>query len=156
MTLTPPSPPDLDALAKEYLSLKDAVLSAKLAYAEAQNQMELKAESLKDLVSKFGGAHAEKSKILHGTRYEMVCTFPQELKQDAAAIEVFRGALKAADQSRLLNKVFDKTIRWTLNPKASEIIRGTKLSSKLQALWATCIVVESGTPRLQVREKQTA
>lgn len=149
----PLNPTQFDKAAQEYLAIKEQVFNAKLALRELEQQLETKGELIKIEVENFGGAHRDKSKISHGLKYEAVVTFAQEIRQDAAAIEVFRAALKTADQSRLLNKLFDKSIRWTLNPQASEIIRGTKLSSKLQALWANCIVLKDRNPSLQVREK---
>jgi hypothetical protein len=148
-----PSPAELDQVAKQYLDLKDKVMTAKLAYAELQQEMELKGESLKDTVAKFGSAHAEKSKLMHGLAYEVVVTFGQTVSIDAVAVDRFRHELVMNKKTRLLKKLFEQTVRWTLNPQASEIVRGEKLSDKLRSLFAKCQVMKERTPSLSVREK---
>lgn len=153
MTTSSPSPEQIDQHAKEYLALKDKLLQAKLAYSEIQQQMECTESILKNWGATFGSAHAEKSKLLHGLGYEVMVTFGQSVSIDASAVETFRDALAKADQPRLLKKLFDKTIRWTLHPQASEIVRGEKLSDKLRSLFAKCQVVKERSPSLQVREK---
>jgi len=156
MTSSIPTPAEIDQAAKEFLALRDNYLQAKLAATEAQQQMELKSELLKDLVEKHGGPHAEKSKIVHGVNYECVVTFGQMVSVDAVAVENFRAALKEAKQTRLLKKIFDVVERVTLKPGASQIVRGEKLSAKLLNLFAKCEVIKAKTPSLQVRLKEAA
>jgi hypothetical protein len=151
-----PNPQEIDKLSKEYLELKDKLFTAQLAAGEISQQVTLKGELLKQMVSDFGSAHAEKSKLLHGLKYEAMATFGQTVSIDAAAVETFRDALRQAKQVRLLGKLFEKTIRWSLNPEASKIVRGSTLSKKLVDLFAKCEVVKSRTPTLQVREKEKA
>ena len=153
MTPSPPTPAEVEVLAKEYLDLKDKFLQAKLAATEIELQMRAKGEVLKDLVAKFGSQHAEKSRLLYGLKCEVMVTTGQSVSIDAAAVETFREALVKADQPRLLKKLFEKTIRWTLHPQASELVRGEKLSDKLRSLFAKCEVVKAKTPSLNVREK---
>lgn len=151
-----PSPEEIDFAAKEYVGLRAKYLEAKKFSVELENQAELKGEILRDLVAQFGGAHAEKSKILHGAELEIMCTYSQYSSVDAAAVENFRDALRKSKQARLLSKIFEKTIRWTLKSEASEIMRGSKLTTKLQALWGKCILLKDRNPSLVVREKQRA
>jgi hypothetical protein len=151
---TAPSPAEVDELAEKYNSLKDDLLQATLAMAEAQKPFEQIQNDLRELVAKYGSAHAEKSKILHGVKDEIMATFGVTTSVDAASIEVFRLALVKAKQARLLGKIFTKTIRWTLNPMAALIIRESgKLSKSLLALYSQCEVVKPKTPTLTVREK---
>ena len=158
-TLAPsPAPPELfaeqiDTLAKQYLAVKDKAMQAKLEVRACEREMEAKGELLRKAVEEFGGAHAEKSKIVHGLKYEAVVTFGQSVSIDAAAVENFQLALVKEDKPRLLKKLFDKTIRWTLNPQASEFVRGEKLSDRLRSLFAKCQVVKERTPTLTVRMK---
>lgn len=156
MNATPPSLAGIDQQAKDYLDLKRQVLDAKLALTHLQQKMDAKGEILKEIVAKFGSAHAEKSKLFHGLAYEVMVTFGQSVSIDAAAVENFRLALVAEDQPRLLHRIFEKTIRWTLSPQASEMVRGEKLSTKLKALFAKCQVVKEKTPNMTVREKAIA
>jgi hypothetical protein len=156
MSQSAPNPAEIDKLSKEYLELKEKLFTAQLAATDISQQMTLKAELLRDMVSKFGSAKGEKSKLLHGLEYEVMATFGQTVSIDAAAVETFRDALKQAKQARLLGKLFEKTIRWTLNPEASKIVRSSTLSKKLSDLFAKCEVVKPITPKLQVRLKEKA
>ena len=149
-----PAPEAIDRQLRTYRELLERYKAAKSLAVELENQVEIHAEIIKDLVTKYGSSHAEKSKLLHGLQYEAMCTYSQYASIDAAAVETFREALRKSDQSRLLSKVFEKTIRWTLKSEASEIVRGSKLTTKLQALWAKCIVLKDRNPSLQVREKE--
>jgi len=156
MTTPAPNPQEIDKLSKEYLELQEKQLTARLALGEISQQMTLIGETLRDMVSKHGSAHAEKSKLLHGLEYEVMATFGQTVVIDGAAVETFRDALKQAKQVRLLGKLFEKTIRWTLNPEASKLVRSSTMSKKLSDLFAKCEVVKPITPRLQVRPKEKA
>jgi hypothetical protein len=156
MTVAAATPAQVDKYAKEYLDLKDQVLQAKFALTELQQQLELKAEIVKSYVESYGSAHAEKSKIVHGLKYEAVMTFGQSVSIDAAAVETFRDELRKSKQVRLLGKLFEKRISFALNPEASKIVRGSTLSDKLRSLFAKCEVIKPRTPTLQVREKEKA
>jgi hypothetical protein len=81
-----PNPQEIDKLSKEYLELKDKLFTAQLAAGEISQQVTLKGELLKQMVSDFGSAHAEKSKLLHGLKYEAMATFGQTVSIDAAAV----------------------------------------------------------------------
>jgi hypothetical protein len=151
-----PTPVEVDQLSKEYLELKDKLFTAQLTVTEISEKMVSKAEALREMTSQFGSAHSEKSKLLHGLGYEVMVSFGQTVTIDAAAVETFRDALRKAKQVRMIGKLFEKTIRWSLHPKASEIIRGSTLSDKLRSLFAKCEVVKATTPKLQVRPKEKA
>jgi len=156
--MTQPSltPAEIDQHAKEYLKLEEECLKAQKTLIEAKNNLELKEEFLKGVVAQFGGPHAQKAKILYGAEMELMCKYSQYSNIDSAAVETFRDALRKSKQARLLSKVFEKTIRWTLKSEASDIVRGSKLTTKLQALWAKCIVLKDRNPSLTVRPKEKA
>jgi hypothetical protein len=94
--------------------------------------------------------------LLHGITSEMMVTFGSSVSIDAAAVERFRHALLESNQSRLLKKIFQKDIRWTMSPEAATIIKGEKLSNGLLAIFSQCEVVKQKAPSLTVREKSTA
>lgn len=151
--MSAPTPAEVDAKAKEYLTLKDALDRAtEDAKLRTVPLVELK-EELVELVSSFGSAHAEKSRLLHGISFEMLATFGSQVSIDAAAVERFRLALLESNQSRLLKKIFTMDIRWTMAPQAATIIKGEKLSDALLAIFSQCEVVKPKAPSLVVREK---
>jgi hypothetical protein len=84
---------------------------------------------------------------------EVMVTYGQTVSVDEAAVETFRLALQKDGKARLLKTIFEKTIRWTMQPQASEIIRGSKLSDRLRGLWAKCQIVTARTPSVTVRAK---
>lgn len=148
-----PTPAQVDQLAKEHLALKEKWLDAKLHASKLQELLEINQELLRKEVTEHGSAHAEKSKLLHGIGYEIMASYGVTTSTDAAAVERFREALVEAKQTRLLKKVFQQTIRWTLEPMAAVVIKGEKLSKSLLALYSQCEVVKAKTPTLTVREK---
>jgi hypothetical protein len=107
-------------------------------------------EDLIYLVDEHGSAH-EKSKLLHGMSYEIMATFGMSSSIDAAAAECFANALRVAKQTRLLNRIFDQQIRYTLTPDASSIVRSVALPKALLSLFAQCEVTKPRTPTLTVR-----
>jgi len=155
--LVPFSPAEVDALAQEYKDLEKKIADIHL---KANDDMRLPGARLDELrelflesVSRFGSAHAEKSKIIHGIGFEIMATFGSSSSIDNAAVEIFRIALTRAKLTRLLKKVFEKTIRWSLARNAAEVIRSTQLLPKLHLLFSQCIVVKDRTPTLIVRPK---
>lgn len=106
------------------------------------------------LVRRFGGSHAQKSKILHGIVWEMVATFSQYTVQDAAAVERFRQELVKAKKTQLMKKLFQCDVRWTMRSGAAEIIRGEKLPPRLLAMLALCSDTQDKKPSLDVRQKK--
>jgi hypothetical protein len=152
-TAVAPSAVRVDKLAAEYLGLKKTAEEKAQAAAEAQKPLQDKAQELRELVREHGSAHAEKSKLLHGVSHEIMCSFGQSVTIDAAAVENFRLALVEAKQAGLLKRIFEKTIRWTLSPEASRIVRGISLTPKLARLFSACQVVKDNTPKLIVRPK---
>jgi hypothetical protein len=149
--MSAPTPAEVDQKAEQYFVLRaaldDATAQAKLRTIPL---VQLKSE-LVEIVSAYGSCHVEKSKILHGVSAEMVATFGQSVTIDAAAVERFRAGLIESSQTRLLKRVFEQTIRWTLRPEASAIVRGDKLSKALQGLYAEVEVIKPLAPSLTVR-----
>ena len=110
----PPSAVEIDRLAVQFLDLEKKVDQAYKIAVELDEPYERLKEQLIDVVEEFGSMHAEKSKLLHGTRYEIMATFGMSTSIDAAAAERFAIALRDAKQTRLLNRIFDQQIRYTL------------------------------------------
>lgn len=152
-----PTPAEVDEKAKEYLHLKFEITRILQKAADDTNAKTVRMAELREemtkLVTAHGSAHAEKSKLLHGIEYEIMGTFGSSVSIDAAAVERFRLELVKEQQSRLLRKMFDKTVRWTLSPIAATIIKGEKLGKTLLALYSQCEVVTPKSPSLTVREK---
>lgn len=158
----PPTPAEVEEHAKEYDEYTSRIEEIAI---DAENKIEplrKRAEELKawfvENVQEFGSAHAEKSKLLHGIEMEAMVTIGQSASIDAAAVETFRLALKKAEKSSVINRIFDRTVRWILLPGASAFIRENqaKLGSKLVALYAQCTVTKDKAPQLTVRPKQKA
>lgn len=152
-----PNPAQVDAKAKEYLDLKDEVAKILKKAADDTNiktvRMAELREEMTELVTAHGSAHAEKSKLLHGIEYEIMGTFGSSVSIDAAAVERFRLELVKEKKSRLLKKMFDKTVRWTLSPIAATVVKGEKLGKSLLALYSQCEVVTARTPTIVPRLK---
>jgi hypothetical protein len=153
----PPSPAEVEALAEEMVQLKAKVAEITLdatakATTHIQRLEELKATAT-DWIRRFGSAHAEKSKLLHGVLYEIMGTFGMSTSIDAAAVEAFRLALVRAGQAKLLRSIFDKSVRFDLKPGYAEIIKGVKLKPRLLALYARCSVSTPKTPVITPRLK---
>lgn len=146
-----PTSAEVEQKAAEYYALKDALAKAMQASAEAQIPLDRLKGELIEMVSAFGSAHAEKSKILHGLSNEIMVTSGQSVLIDAAAVERFRLQLSEDGQARLCKKIFQQTIRWSLAPNSGEIIKGSKLSKSLLALYSQCEVIKSRAPSLIVR-----
>jgi septal ring factor EnvC (AmiA/AmiB activator) len=153
--VTVPTQPDVDKLAEEYQSLEKEFDRAEGELKAAAKKLDEKADELIRLVTSFGSAHAEKSKLLHGIRFEIMSTYGISTSVDGAAVERFRLELVKAKQARLLKKIFEKTVRWNLSPVASVIIQAEKkLSNKLLALYSQCTVTKPKKPSLIVRPKK--
>jgi hypothetical protein len=155
------TPCQVEELASEYRSLELKIYGiVKKALDDAaphRKRLDEVWEVLLAQVRQFGSAHAEKSKLLHGLTLEVMATFGSSSSIDGAAVETFRLALVKAKQSRLLKRIFEKTIRWTLAPQASTLLRAEhdagKLPNKLFMLFARCSVPKDLTPKLVVRPK---
>jgi hypothetical protein len=149
-----PSPAEIDLKAITYKDLEKKLQEARDAVPIAAKPVaDLKVELI-DLVREFGGAHAEKSKILHGIAWELMATFGQSMQQDAAAIDRLREALKKAKKARLLKKLFQQDIRWTFKAASVEVVKREKLSPTLMRRLLLCFVPTDRTPTLDVREKK--
>lgn len=152
----PDTPARIDELAAEYDGLKSKLAAiGEKALAEAlplQARLDQLKEYFLEQVRAHGSAHAEKSKLLHGARWQVMATFSQSIAMDAAAVEKFRLALVEERRTRLMKQIFTETVRYTLAPEASAIIRGLELPKKLNALFAACTVVKDRAPTLKVEE----
>ena len=159
-TKTAPTAVEVDALALKWEELQAKVLQAEVEYREALKtvtpQIAPMKEDLVGLVREFGSAHAEKSKRLNGVQWFLQATFGTSHTLDGAAVERFRLALVRAKQTRLLKRIFSKTIRWDLSPESDAIIRGSDLAKPLLALYSQCDVPKAKTPVLKVEKKEAA
>jgi hypothetical protein len=157
-----PSCGEVEQVALEYQTLErriEAIVKkAEEELAPLQAQLTEHRNWFIEKVREFGSAHAEKSKILHGIGMEAMVTFGQSSSIDAAAVEAFRLALVKADRRVLLQRIFERTVRWTLLPDASAFIRehGDRLGAKLLGLYSRCQVTKERTPQLTVRAKEKA
>jgi hypothetical protein len=149
-----PTPAEIDLKAVEYNELQEKLFKARGEAIAALAPVATLKDELIDLVRDFGGAHAEKSKLLHGIAWEMMATFGQSMTQDAAAIDRLRIALKKAKKARLLKKLFKQDIRWTFQAASAEIVKREKLSPTLMQKLLLCFVPTDRTPTLDVREKK--
>jgi len=148
---TPPTAVDIDRLAVQFLELEQKADEAYKIATELDEPHEKMKEELICLVEEFGSAKAEKSQLLHGLHYEMMATFGSITSLDAAAVERFAQALRIAKQTKLLSRIFEQTIRYTLRPDAGTIIRAVALPKAQLALFAQCQVSKTRTPILKVR-----
>lgn len=156
-----PNAEKVDAHACEYKRLEKILGEAKIAYDAVKKaegmQLDKLHDALIDLVRAFGGKHAEKSKILHGIDWELMATFGQSYGIDASAVERLRLALKAANQTRLLKKLFTEEKSWHLAPNASEVLKAEgKLPDDLAVMALACFTFTPRTPQLDVRPKKRA
>lgn len=151
----PPRPPEVDELAREMVELKGKISSIQeKALADTlplvKRAGELREQALAWL-KEFGSAHAEKSKLLHGALYEILGTFSSTSSIDNAAVECFRLALVKAKQARLVNRIFEKTVRWSLRSDFAATIKTAKLPAKLLALYSQCQVTKEKAPVITPR-----
>jgi hypothetical protein len=150
----PPTPEEVEKLALEYNKLKDELLEAILASKVAGDDLTPVKTKCIELVRKFGTAHAKKSKLLHGIKWEMMATFGSSTSPDAAAIENLRQHLLTVKKTRLLKLMFEMTPRWTLKETARVEILKPGIDDEIRALFALCEVPSDSTPKLEVREKE--
>lgn len=149
----PPTAAEIEKLAKEYANRKAKVLEAMLAQREAVGNLDPLHEKCTELVKQFGSAHATKSKLLHGFNWEIMGTFGASTSTDAAAVDRLRTKLEETKQTRLLKRLFDKTIRWTLKPTARTEILRPDVDDEVRGLFAVCEVTKDRAPSLEVRPK---
>jgi hypothetical protein len=161
MPAVAPTPAEVEELAVKYHDLETQLVAiaakAKDDMTPLAAERDLLWEKLVAQTRQFGSAHAEKSKLLYGLKFEVMATFGSTNAIDAAAVEEFRLALVKAKQARLLKRVFEKSTRWTLLATAGtflleEFAHG-KIPAKLFALFARCSVPKDLTPKLVVRPK---
>ena len=156
-----PSAEEVDAHAIEYKRLEKILDGAKVAFAKIKKKEGADLDKLHlcliELVRAFGGKHAEKSKIVHGIDWELMATFGESHGIDATAVERLRVALKAANKTRLLKKLFTEEKSWRLAPNAAEILKAEgKLPDDLAMAALACFTFTPSTPRLEVRPKKKA
>lgn len=151
--MTPPSPIEVDQLAKEYKQLKDRLFEAKLAQTEIQQKLDLKAKHLLELVRLEGSGHRDKSYLLYGVEWEIMGTFGQQLMTDSLAVEQFRAAAKKELKPKQFSQMFEELVTYRLLSTASDFVRNSKLSRKLGDLFARCQMIKDKTPTLTVRPR---
>lgn len=157
--LLSPNAEQVDAHAVEYKRLEKILDDAKALLVKVRNKegadLGKLHGSLIELVRSFGGRHAEKSKILHGIEWELMATFGQSAGIDSAAVERLRLALKAANKTKLLKKLFTEEKCYRLADNAAEVLKaeGT-LPNDLAMLTLACFTSTPRTPVLDVRLKK--
>jgi hypothetical protein len=149
-----PQPEEVDAHAVKYKALEKKLRDAEQATTDAEAPLQALKLQLIALVREFGGAHAKKSKLVHGIAWELMGTFGQSTTQDAAAIERLRLALVKKKKGRLLAKLFTKRVSWQFNSSATDVIKTEKLTDKEKSLVLDCFDTQDATPKLDVREKK--
>lgn len=149
-----PLPAEVDDQAEAFHQLDLDLAEARQQAKDAQKLVSDRELALIEMVSQFGGSHAQKSKILHGIVWEMIATFSQYTVQDAAAVERFRQELVKAKKTRLMKKLFQCDVRWTMRSGAAEVIRGEKLPARLLGMLALCSDTQDKKPSLDVRQKK--
>jgi hypothetical protein len=157
----PPTPTEVEVLAEQYQDVETQIAEIKKKAIEdlapLVTQQETLWDQLVEKVKKFGSQHAEKSKLLYGIRLEVLGTFASSSSIDAAAVETFRLALVKAKQSRVLKRIFEKTVRFTMLPQAATFLRAEhdagKFPANLFVLFARCTVPKDLSPKLVVRPR---
>jgi hypothetical protein len=146
-----PTPTEIDEIAAEYFGLESKVDTAYRLATELDAPFEDLKERCILAVEEHGQPHATKSRILIGIKSELVATFGISSSIDSAAVDRFRMALQAAGRTRILGKIFEERITFTLRPEAAGLLRREQMSDQLTALFARCAVMKARTPTLQVR-----
>jgi hypothetical protein len=152
-TFKAPTAMEVDKLALEYDELKRALFDATLARVAAQEALEPVEHRLVELVSRCGSAHAQKSKLVHGLKWEIMGTFGTSTSVDSAAVERLRLELTANKKTRLVRRLFDATVRWTLKSTARAEILKPDVPDFARSLFVACEVTKDRSPMLTVREK---
>jgi hypothetical protein len=157
--LVSPNAEQVDAQAVEYKRLEKILDDAKAELAKVRKKegalLDTLHTTLIELVRSFGGKHAEKSKILHGIDWELMATFGQSAGIDATAVERLRLALKAANKTKLLKKLFTEEKSYRLAPNAAEVLKAAgKLPDDLAIMALACFTFTPRTPTLDVRLKK--
>jgi hypothetical protein len=147
------SPAEIDEMAAEYFGLESKVDQTYKLATELDVPFEQLKERLILAVEEHGQPHATKGRILHGIKSELVATFGMSTSIDSAAVKNFRLALQSAGRTRILGKIFEERITFTLRPQAAGILRREQMSEHLSALFARCSVTKQRAPTLQVRER---
>jgi hypothetical protein len=157
--LLSPNAEQVDAHAVEYKRLEKILDDAKAVLAAVKKKEGADLDKLHgtliELVNSFGGKHAEKSKILHGIDWELMATFGKSAGIDYAAVERLRLALKKANKTKLLKKLFTEQKSYVLAPNAAEVLKAEdKLPAGLALLALACFTFTPRTPTLEVRPKK--
>jgi hypothetical protein len=153
-----PLPAEVDARAEAFHAIATSIAEKNEKLKELRKQLSDSEIALIELVRSFGGPHAAKSKILHGIVWEMVATFSKFTAEDSAAIERFRLTLVSAKKGRLLKKLFDRDVRWTMKSGAGQTLAAENLAPRLKAellgLLLLCSSTKDKKPSLDVRQKK--
>lgn len=150
---TPPTAAAIDEIAILYDQKKALVLEATLAQREAAEELEKVKQICITLVSSFGSQHAEKSKLVHGLKWEIMGTFGTSTSMDAAAVERLRLHLQESKQTRLLKRLFESTTRWLLKSTARAEILKPGVGDDVRAIFAVCAVTKDSSPKIDARLK---
>jgi hypothetical protein len=151
-----PSAAEIDALAILYNEEQVKVLDAILATRAAQKALEDTKDKCVELVRKFGSAHAQKSKLVHGLKWEIMGTFGASTSIDAAAVERLRVNLQESKQTRLLKRLFESSTRWVLKSTARAEILKPGVGDDVRAAFAVCEVTKDNSPKIEARLKKPA
>jgi hypothetical protein len=146
-----PTPAEIDELAIRFDKKKTAVLDATLAQRAAAEELEKVKQECVDLVGKFGSQHVQKSKLLHGAKWEIMGTFGTFTSTDAAAVERLRLLLVEKSQTRLLKRLFASTVRWTLRSTARAEILKPGVDDDIRSSFAVCEVTKDKSPTIEAR-----
>ena len=144
------TPVDIDRLAAEFLELESKVDELYKLAVTADEPHERMREQLIDLVEEFG-RHSERSKLLQGITHEIDTTFGVSTSIDAAAADTFAHVLRVNKQSQILDRLFERTIRYRLRPNAEQVVRQLALPKATLALYQACNVTTQRPPILKVR-----
>ena len=151
--LRPPTAAEVDELAILYDKLKAKLFDQTLAQKAAADELAAAKEKCVELLTSFGSTRAEKSKLLHGLKWEIMGTFGTSTSVDAAAVERLREHLSTDGETRLVKRLFEKTIRWTLRSTARAEILKDDVPAKVRALFAACEVTKDKSPAIDARLK---
>jgi hypothetical protein len=108
------TPVDINRLAAKFFELESKVDELYKLAVTADEPHERLREQLIALAETFGARHSEKSKLLLGSAYEIVATFGVSTSINAAAVDRFAHVLRVNIQAKLLELIFEQSIRYHL------------------------------------------
>jgi hypothetical protein len=152
--LKAPTAAEVDKLATEYVQAKAKFITLTLESRDAGKRVDEIEARIIPLVRQFGSAHAEKSKLLHGLKWELMGTFGSSTSIDAAAVERLRLRLVKGKATRLLGRLFEATTRWSLTPTARAEILKVDVPAEVRSDFAACEVTKERSPKIEARPKE--